>query len=158
MANEVIAEANRKGSFDSQDSALRFLLDNLSYEVPEGFAAASGGGPAHWRSLARHVFARELQRKAELLADPELSRRFQRIVFLKAIDVAWIEQVDFLEQLKTVVQDRNLAQHRVEYEYRREAHFAFAEMKHRVRRDIVRLLCLSRIEQGADGGLIIQFA
>jgi len=69
-----------------------------------------------------------------------------------------VEQVDFLEQLKTVVQDRNMAQHKVEYEYRREAYFAFEEMKKRINRDIVRLLCLSRIETGADGGLVIQFA
>jgi len=57
-----------------------------------------------------------------------------------------------------VVQDRDLAHHKVEYEYRREAYFAFEEMKRRIDRDIVRLLCLSRIERGADGGLLIQFA
>jgi len=57
-----------------------------------------------------------------------------------------------------VVSGRNLAQHKIEYEYRREAFFAFEEMKKRIHRDVVRLLCLSRIERGAGGGLVLQFA
>jgi len=31
-------------------------------------------------------------------------------------------------------------------------------MKKRIHRDVVRLLCLSRIERGAGGGLVLQFA
>jgi preprotein translocase subunit SecA len=104
------------------------------------------------------MFAQAVQEKVDILGDDETYARFQNSCFLKSIDSAWIEQVDFLEQLKTVVKDRNMAQHKVEYEYRREAFFAFDEMKRRINRDIVRLLCLSRIEPAADGSLILQFA
>jgi preprotein translocase subunit SecA len=87
-----------------------------------------------------------------------LYENFQSLVFLKAIDEAWVEQVDFMEQLKTVVQDRNIAQHKIEYEYRKEAFYAFEKMKKSINREIVRLLCLSEIETKEDGSLVIQFA
>ncbi|WP_188893144.1 hypothetical protein [Microlunatus endophyticus] len=139
-------------------SVMRYIFDNLSYHLPKDFDALDTHHAQQVQQFLAGMFSQEVQDKIDLLAEDELFARFQNIVFLKSIDVAWIEQVDFLEQLKTVVQDRNMAQHKVEYEYRREAYFAFEEMKKRINRDIVRLLCLSRIEQGDDGGLIIQFA
>jgi len=143
---------------DSRGSLMRYIFDNLSYHLPSGFDSVDTGDEDHVHGLLTTMFSQAIQAKVDTLADAEVYARFQNIVFLKAIDVAWVEQVDFLEQLKTVVQDRNMAQHKVEYEYRREAFFAFEEMKKRINRDIVRLLCLSRIERGDDGGLIIQFA
>jgi len=158
IAAGVFADAVAARVGASRGSLMRYVFDNLSYHLPAGFDAVDTGDDGQVREFLSAMFSRAVQEKADTLADPEVYARFRNIVFLKAIDVAWIEQVDFLEQLKTVVRDRNLAQHKVEYEYRREAFFAFEEMKRRVDRDIVRLLCLSRIEQGPDGGLIIQFA
>lgn len=158
MATGVLADAVAAHASAEPGSVMRYIFDNLSYHLPAAFDTLDTGNHQQVREFLSGMFSRAIQAKIELLGDPVLYTRFQNIVFLKAIDVAWIEQVDFLEQLKTVVQDRNLAQHKVEYAYRREAYFAFEEMKKRINRDIVRLLCLSRIERGADGGLIIQFA
>lgn len=158
IAASVIDEAIAAGSFTSRGEVMRYVFDTLSYHLPAEFDELDAADPRRVRAFLVGMFERAVQEKVDALDDPEVFARFQRIVFLKSIDVAWIEQVDFLEQLKTVVKDRNLAQHKVEYEYRREAFFAFEEMKRRIDRDIVRLLCLSRIERGADGGLVIQFA
>jgi len=158
IAAGVFADAVADGAGDSSDSLMRYILDNLSYRLPAGLDSLGAGDQPQVHSFLSKMFSGAVQEKADALADAEVYASFQNIIFLKAIDVAWVEQVDFLEQLKTVVQDRNMAQHKVEYEYRREAYFAFEEMKKRINRDIVRLLCLSRIENGADGGLIIQFA
>jgi len=158
IAAGVFADAIAAGVGESRTSLMRYVFDNLSYRLPSDFDAVDTGDDDHVKEFLSGMFSRAVQEKADALPDAAVYTRFQNIMFLKAIDVAWIEQVDFLEQLKTVVQDRNLAQHKVEYEYRREAFFAFEEMKKRINRDIVRLLCLSRIEPGADGGLIIQFA
>ena len=158
LAAGVLADAAAAHAWDAPGSVMRYIFDNLSYQLPAAFDTLDTGNPGHVREFLAALFSRAVQEKVDNLADSELYARFQNIVFLKAIDVAWVEQVDFLEQLKTVVQDRNMAQHKVEYEYRREAFFAFEEMKKRINRDIVRLLCLSRIEHGPDGGLIIQFA
>jgi len=158
IAVGVLDEAAAAGAFATPGAVRRYIFDHLSYRLPDGFDALDTGDPQRVRSLLSTVFAEAVRQKIALLADPAVVARFQTIVFLKAIDVAWVEQVDFLEQLKTVVKDRNVAQHKVEYEYRREAYSAFEEMKRRIDRDIVRLLCLSRIERGDDGGLVIQFA
>jgi preprotein translocase subunit SecA len=158
IAAGVLADAAAAHAWDTPGSVRRYIFDNLSYHLPAGFDVLDTSNEQGVREFMSTMFSRAIREKVETLADAEVYARFQNIIFLKAIDVAWIEQVDFLEQLKTVVQDRNMAQHKVEYEYRKEAYFAFQEMKKRINRDIVRLLCLSRIEQSADGGLIIQFA
>jgi preprotein translocase subunit SecA len=158
IAAGVLADAAAAHAFRTPTSVMRYIFDNLSYHLPDDFDTLDIGNQQRVREFLATMFARAVQEKLDTLADNEVYARFQNIIFLKAIDVAWIEQVDFLEQLKTVVQDRNMAQHKVEYEYRREAYFSFQEMKKRINADIVRLLCLSRIEHVADGGLIIQFA
>ena len=158
IAARVLAEAAEAGTWRTRGGVMRYILHNLSYRVPGDLDSLDIGDEQRVRGYLSAMFSRAVRDKAETLADPAVYARSQNIVFLKAIDVAWIEQVDFLEQLKTVVRDRNIAQHRVEYEYRREAFFAFEQMKRRIDRDIVRQLCLSRIERGAGGGLIIQFA
>ena len=158
IASGVLADAVRAGRWETPGALARYVFDTLSYRLPDDFDGLDTGDPRSVHAALLDLFSQAVRAKLDALAAPELFARFQRVVFLKAIDVAWIEQVDFLEQLKTVVQERNVAQHRVEYEYRREAYTAFEEMKRRVERDAVRLLSLSRIERGADGGLIIQFA
>jgi len=158
IAADVLADAASAHAWETPTSVMRYIFDNLSYRLPAGFDTLNTGNQQHTHEFLSRVFSQAVQEKVDTLADPEVYARFQNIIFLKAIDVAWVEQVDFLEQLKTVVQDRNMAQHKVEYEYRKEAFFAFEQMKKRINQDIVRLLCLSRIEHGADGGLIIQFA
>ena len=158
IAAGVLADAAAAQAWQTPGSVMRYIFDNLSYHLPAGFDTLDTANQQHVLEFLSTIFARAVQEKVDTLADPEIYARFQNIIFLKAIDVAWVEQADFLEQLKTVVQDRNMAQHKVEYEYRKEAFFAFQEMKRRINRDIVRLLCLSRIEHTADGGLIIQYA
>lgn len=157
LAAGVFGEAAAGGAFATRESVRRYVFDNLSYELPHDFQRMSAD-PRLARGEAARLFGAAVDELRAVLGDDELFARFQRIVLLKAIDVAWVEQVDFLEQLKTVVQDRNLAQHAVEHEYRKEAYAAFTEMKLRINRDIVRLMALSRVEAGGDGGLIIQFA
>jgi preprotein translocase subunit SecA len=104
------------------------------------------------------TFLGEIQKKKPWLEEKNLYEKFQALIFLKAIDEAWVEQVDFLEQLKTVVQDRNVAQHKIEYEYRKEAYYSFLEMKSSINRKVVRLLSLSNVETKEDGSLVIQYA
>jgi len=156
IAAGVFADALAARAGDSRSSLTRYVFDNLSYHLPASFDTLDTGNRQHVQEFLTTMFSRAVREKVEALA--EVWTRFQSVVFLKAIDVAWVEQVDFLEQLKTVVRDRNMAQHKVEYEYRKEAYFAFEEMKKRIDRDIVRLLCLSRLEHGADGSLVVQFA
>ncbi|MDR2722684.1 MAG: hypothetical protein LBB54_03000, partial [Cellulomonadaceae bacterium] len=158
LASGVFDEALANGVGDSPTSLMRYIFDNLSYQLPAGFDGVDLHDKQTVKSCLTGLFAASLDDKQETLKEADAFTKFQNICFLKCIDVAWVEQVDFLEQLKTVVAGRNMAQHKVEYEYRREAFFAFEEMKRRINRDIVRLLSLSRIEVDGNGGLVLQFA
>ncbi|MCL1897351.1 MAG: accessory Sec system translocase SecA2 [Micrococcales bacterium] len=158
IAATVLTEASATQALGTRTQLTRYVFDNLNYHLPASFATLDVGDQHQVVEFLSTIFTQVVQDKLDFLGSAAAFTEFQNAVFLKAIDVAWVEQVDFLEQLKTVVQDRNMAQHKVEYEYRREAFHAFEQMKKRVYRDTLRLLCLSRIERGPDGGLIVQFA
>lgn len=152
--NQVLAaEHDNKADYIS-----RYILDNLTYRLGESFYDLDLEDNTKVKQFLMAIFNKELQSKKQALDAEQLYSQFQNLVFLKSIDAAWIEQVDFLEQLKTVVQDRSVAQHKVEYEYRKEAYYAFNQMKDCINREVVRLLCLSTIETSPDGGLVIQYA
>ncbi|MCL1899330.1 MAG: accessory Sec system translocase SecA2 [Promicromonosporaceae bacterium] len=158
IADQVFAARASAGDLATREGLARFVFDNLTYRPPSEMTTVDASNPAATASLLRRIFDDRLAAKEQGFADPETFARFGQICLLKSIDQAWVEQVDFLEQLKTVVQDRTVAQHKVEYEYRKEAFFAFEEMKARICADVVRQLSLSSIERGADGALVIQFA
>ena len=74
---------------------------------------------------------------------------------LSAIDEAWVEQVDYLQQLQTVVKGRNLAQRNPVSEYQKEAYIAFSEMKNTILQNIMRNVLLGRATVDADGKLFL---
>ncbi len=82
---------------------------------------------------------------------------FQRVVLLKAIDNAWIAQVDALDTLKTVVAGRQVAQRDVVFEYQTEARRAFAQMKLTLAHRTVQNLLCAEVLSEADGTLTINY-
>lgn len=158
IAGSVFDEALASMTEDRTDFFARFIFDNLTYHLQSEYYALDHNDNKAVKQFLMDTFSGEVQNKKKMLEEKNLYSRFQSLVFLKAIDEAWVEQADFLEQLKTVVQDRNIAQHKVEYEYRKEAFHAFQEMKSNINREVVRLLCLSEIETKDDGSLVIQYA
>lgn len=53
---------------------------------------------------------------------------FLRHCCLRAIDDAWIEEVDYLQQLQILVNARVLAQRNPVFEYQEEAYRSFIQM------------------------------
>ena len=84
--------------------------------------------------------------------------RFYRLSVLKAIDAGWVEEVDNLQQLRSVVESRSSAQRNPVYEYHKEASKSFERMQEYVNKLIVQNIMLSVIEIGADGRKDIYFA
>ncbi|MDR0482450.1 MAG: hypothetical protein LBH13_04735 [Cellulomonadaceae bacterium] len=158
MAKEVFDAAEKDGALANPSEVGRYVCDHLTYHSSEQLTALNSGTPDLAKATLHRLFNEELDTKKATVNNQEVFDRFLRICMLKSIDLAWVEQVDFLEQLKTVVKDRNMAQHKVEYEYRKEAFFSFEEMKARIKGDIVRQVCLSTLERTPAGGLNIQFA
>lgn len=90
--------------------------------------------------------------------DTDFKRKYlEKLAILKAIDVAWIEQVDNLQQLKTIVGSRGSAQHNPVFEYEKEAMNSFRQMKELFWKNTIRYLYLSRLITQSDGTTRVEF-
>ena len=92
----------------------------------------------------------ELKRKFEELEKVGLKQRLYRLAVLSAVDEAWIEQVDYLQQLTCMISGRSLAQRDPIVEYNKEAYLSFEKMKKRIRLHSVRNLYLSEIRREGE--------
>ncbi|MBK0084509.1 preprotein translocase subunit SecA [Lactococcus sp. S64] len=89
--------------------------------------------------------------------DPIQLRYFKKIVILRAIDKAWIDQLDYLQQLKTMVNGRSMAQHKPLNEFGREARRRFFEMEQEIYMELFRGIALSELKMKEDGSIDIEF-
>ena len=158
IAVSVITQAIHLKQLDSQSKLRRYIFDNTNYQISADFDSIDTSDSQHVLDYVLKLFRQAIDAQRIAAGDFDVFTKFIRVCFLKAIDVAWVEQVDFLEQLKTVVSERNIAQHQVKFEYRKEAYASFNQMKDKINQDIIRLVCLSRIEKDLTGGLVLQFA
>lgn len=136
----------------------RFIFDNLSYTysgVPLDFPIDQ---LEEVRKLLYSIVKQSLEEKRAELDSVDEVIRFYRLSVLKAIDTGWVEEVDNLQQLRTVVSNRSTAQRNPVFEYHKEAERSFKRMQKFVNRLIVRNIMLSVIEIGADGKKDIYFA
>lgn len=81
----------------------------------------------------------------------------ERLSILKALDSAWIEQVDNLQQLKVVVRNRSTGQHNPIYEYEMEAKISFEKMKRLFWRKVLDNVMLSQLSVQSDGSIKVEF-
>lgn len=89
--------------------------------------------------------------------DPVQLRHFQKIIILRAIDQAWVDQLDYLQQLKNMVNGRGLAQHKPLNEFGREARRRFFEMEDEIYLAVLRGFALSELKEKEDGSIDIEF-
>jgi preprotein translocase subunit SecA len=82
---------------------------------------------------------------------------FMRVATLQAIDEAWIEQVDYLQQLQYAVAGRSTAQRNPIYEYQKEALLSFRKMEKTIQRNMVRNILLSTVSWDKDGNMKILY-
>ena len=98
-----------------------------------------------------------MERKSKQLKTDSKLEEFIRLSILRAIDECWIQQVDHLQQLKTFVSMRQIAQRDSISEYLRESLESYEEMGKEVKHAIVKNVMLSTIEGKIDDGLSIYF-
>lgn len=134
----------------------RYILDNLSCRI-DGNAEVlpRGKGP-----LTRYLMERARQSLAEQkqrIGDERAAQSFLRIAVLHAIDEAWVNQVDYLQQLQTAVLGRSYAQRNVVDEFQNEAYDAYRDMERRIKTDLMRSILLSTVYVGEESKLHIVF-
>jgi preprotein translocase subunit SecA len=96
-----------------------------------------------------------LNEQERRIGSKEKMHDFMRIATLQAIDEAWVEQVDYLQQLQSAVNGRSSAQRNPLFEYQSEALESFKKMEKTILKNIVRNILLSNVYVDEEGELRI---
>jgi preprotein translocase subunit SecA len=91
----------------------------------------------------------------ERIGSGEKMDDFVRKATLAAIDEAWVEQVDYLQQLQAAVSGRASAQMNLLDEYQKDALESFQDMEKTIRRNIIRNVLLSSVYPDEEYGIRI---
>ena len=155
-----LAKENIKDFLESQeeytvDALNRYILDNISYRLEEEFKPEYLSNPNKISKYLIGIVRKGLKEQEGKLEDSELMTDFLRIATLQAIDDAWVEQVDYLQQLQYAVAGRSSAQRNPIYEYQKEALESFRKMEKTIRKNMIRNILLSDVYFDKEGELQI---
>lgn len=148
-------EAASKNQYETSMDLYRYILDNISYQAcfeevdVTNFQAVS--------EMIHRIANDELKRKYSLLQTSDRIQEFHRLAILKAIDANWIEQVDYLQQLRSAMSGYYVSQKNPLVEYYQEAYEGFEDMKSSVKNQVVQNLLLSTLEVNDKGKIYMNF-
>ena len=135
----------------------RYILDNLSYRLDENLTVLPDYDNEALTRYLTAIVLEGLEAQEERLGGKEKMNDFMRIATLQAVDDAWVEQVDYLQQLQYAVTGRSSAQRNPLYEYQRDALESFRKMEKTIRKNIIRNILLSDVQLDKDRKLRILF-
>jgi len=135
----------------------RYILDNLSYRLDENLTVLPDYDNEALTRYLTAIVLEGLEAQEERLGGKEKMNDFMRIATLQAVDDAWVEQVDYLQQLQYAVTGRSSAQRNPLYEYQRDALESFRKMEKTIRKNIIRNILLSDVQLDKDRNLRILF-
>ena len=153
---EMYIEDNRHIGLNQNDLK-RFILENFTYQLRSLPTSLDLDNSKQVKDYLFYLYQLEMERKSKQLKTDSKVEEFIRLSILRAIDECWIQQVDHLQQLKTFVSMRQIAQRDSISEYLRESLESYEEMGKEVKHAIVKNVMLSTIEGKIDDGLSIYF-
>ena len=86
-----------------------------------------------------------LEEQEKKLGSKRNMNDFMRMAVLSAIDDAWVEQVDYLQQLQAAVSGRATAQRNLLFEYQNDAFESYEKMQATVYQNAMRNILLSNV-------------
>lgn len=157
IAEENIRYFLKDNPKPNQQTMNRYILDNLSTHVaPEEFISIGKSKSAIKKYLLVRVQQSLNEQKARIRT-PEAMALFMRIAVLNAIDEAWVEEVDYLQQLQAAVMGRSSAQKNLVDEFQMDAYESYCKMERQIKRNLVRSILLSDVYMDEDEKLHIVF-
>lgn len=122
----------------------RYILDNISYYLEKDIPDATTSDRV---AIEEYLLGKVEQRLDEREKDlgVEDTDSFIRVAMLSAIDNAWVEQVDYMQQLQAAVSGRSTAQRNVLFEYQNEAFDSFEKMQNTVFENAMKSIMLSNV-------------
>ena len=153
----VIQQVAYEQSFENRADFYRFILhhfSNRAERIPQEFDIHSPKEVSH---LLQAIAEQELLAKKSYLKSDKLYSQFQHLAILKAIDENWVEQVDYLQQLRTALSGQHFSMKNPLVEYYQEAYDGFEYMKERMKHQIVKNLLMSELALNPKGEVIMYF-
>ena len=155
LAKENIKEFLNEQEEYTEDILNRYILDNISYRLEEEIPSEHLSDPNKIMKYLIAIVRKGLKEQEGKLEDDQLMRDFLRIATLQAIDDAWVEQVDYLQQLQVAVSGRASAQRNLVFEYQQDALESFRKMEREIKKNIIRNILLSNVYVSADDKISI---
>jgi preprotein translocase subunit SecA len=109
------------------------------------------------KSVLTEMGRKLLQRSFDRFSNQNQLNYFKKIVLLKSIDSEWIDQLDYLQQLKFIVDGRSSAQHKPINEFGRESRIQFLKMEERIWGNILKNAILTELDTKEDGSIDLKF-
>ncbi len=136
----------------------RYVLNNICYDLDSRILSIREGMSKKTlkRVLTSYVSAVWENRRKSFSSEDEL-KEFIRLCSLRAIDNAWVEQVDYLQQLQFLVSGWSSAQRNPVFEYHAEAYKSFQGMERTIKKEIVRNIFLGTKRYSKTGEMYILF-
>lgn len=131
--------------FVDEQMVNRYILDNISYRLEEKSLDISTDGYIGVRQYLIRKAEQSLTEQRNRLGSKKNMNDFMRIAVLSAIDDAWVEQVDFAQQLQAAVSGRATAQRNLMFEYQNEAFDSYEKMRSTVYKNAMRNILLSDV-------------
>ena len=133
----------------------RFLLDNISYRMEKDATYLNLKNRSRVKAYIMARMETSYEEKKAAINSENGMNDFVRVSALSAIDEAWIEQVDYLQQLQPAVSGRSSAQRNLMFEYQAEALESFRKMESTIKRNIIRNVLLSEVSMDKKNRLHI---
>lgn len=150
IASFLAEESNR-----NSQSINRYILDNISYHLGDELSEDMLYNDEYITNYLLRRVKEGLYEQAKRLGSREQMLNFVRIATLQAIDDAWVEEVDYLQQLQAAVTGRSFAQRKPVYEYQRDSLEAFNRMEKTILQNLIRNILLSNVYIDQDGRIRI---
>ncbi|NQG98120.1 accessory Sec system translocase SecA2 [Streptococcus suis] len=134
----------------------RYILDHITYDFhsfPEHLELQDSD---QVRDFLLHIIEQEIERKRQVLKQDYI--QFERLAVLKAIDECWVEEVDYLQQLRVIAGARQAAQRNPVFEYHQEAYKGYQKMREAIKRKILQNVLLSDVSYTEKGEMQVYFA
>ena len=153
LARENIEKFLNSKKVITKQEINRYVLDHLSYRVLEDLPDITKGKKSKQKIKEKLLLyvQKSIKEQYESLKDDNLMCDFVRNAALHAIDDAWVEEVDYLQQLSQAVAGRASAQRNPLFEYRNEAYYSFKKMENSICINVMRNVLLSEVRLDQSG-------
>lgn len=145
IARECIANYAKEFHGKTETEFQTFVRANFTYKLKD-FPPKFEMTEQYIKHYLFDLYENEMTVKRNKIANNDKVSEFYRISILKAIDGAWVEEVDYLQQLRNLTGIMGTAQRNVQYEYHKIAQESYEKMSLDVKKQVLKNLMLSSIK------------